>query len=139
MRKLLILFLATLFISGCSLTKPQTSPQTASPSPVSQENSTEVVSDPTQITNPSLEITVTSQQAGVTVQEMLDAMGTVEYVDYGEAGKFVQSINGVAANNEHYWAFYINDEYSQKGVSDTTVQEGDIVKFVYETIDPDKL
>lgn len=47
---------------------------------------------------------------------------------------FVTSINGVAGDNEHYWAFYVNDEFAQQGVSQTVLEGGDVVKFVYEEI-----
>jgi hypothetical protein len=137
MKKLLILLLAPFLISGCSFSLNKQ----ATPSPTAQIQETQQISpsDPTLTTNPSLEITVTATQAGQTVEKILDATGLVEYVDYGAAGKFVQSLNGVAANSEHYWAFYLNNEYSNTGVSDTLVKEGDIIKFVYETIDPKQL
>jgi len=135
MKKLFILLLAPFLISGCSL--PLNKQPTPSPTPVVEETQ-QPTPDPTLATNPSLEITVTAQQAGLTVEAILDATGMVEYVDYGTAGKFVQSLNGVAANSEHYWAFYLNNEYSQTGVSDTLVKEGDTIKFAYETIDPNQ-
>lgn len=135
MKKLFLLLLAPFLLSGCSL--PLKTQSLPSPSPTVQETPS-ATAEATLATNPSLEITVTAQQAGSTVEAILDATGLVEYVDYGTAGKFVQSLNGVAANNEHYWAFYLNNEYSQKGVSDTLVKEGDIIKFAYETIDPNQ-
>lgn len=80
------------------------------------------------------QLVLTATQNGQTALELLEAEAVIETKDYGEAGMFVTSINGLAGDNEHYWGFYINDEYAQQGVSQTILNNGDIVKFVYEEI-----
>ena len=79
--------------------------------------------------------TFSASADGQTAEELLSANAEVEYTDYGDAGKFVRSIDGLSADDAHYWAFYVNGEYSQTGVSQTTLNEGDIITFTYEAID----
>ena len=83
--------------------------------------------------------TFSATRDGQTAEELLSASAEVTYENFGEAGKFVTSINGLAADEGHYWAFYVNGEYSQTGVSQTILSEGDIITFTYETIDPTQL
>lgn len=58
----------------------------------------------------------------------------IETIDYGLAGKFVSSINGLAGNNQNYWAFYVNGEYAQAGASQTILKKGDIITLTYEAV-----
>lgn len=67
--------------------------------------------------------------------ELLESNAVVETQEFGDAGKFVTSINGLAGDNQNYWAFYLNGEYAQQGASQTILQEGDTIKFVYEAIE----
>lgn len=73
-------------------------------------------------------------QSGQVALELLQANATVETQDFGDAGKFITSINGLVGSNQNYWAFYLNGEYAEQGVSQTVLTEGDSVKFVYEAI-----
>lgn len=44
-----------------------------------------------------------------------------------EYGLYIESVNGITANFEKdqtYWAFYVDNEYSQKSVSDTEIDPG---------------
>lgn len=76
----------------------------------------------------------TATLSGQIALELLEANATVETQEFGDAGKFVTSINGLVGNNQNYWAFYLNDEYAQQGASQTILEKGDRVKFVYEAI-----
>ena len=114
MQKLLLVIIAAFLFTGCSLGPTANQEPTQEEimevtEPVNQEINNQEVS-----TNPSLKITVTSNQDGLTVEQILDAMGVVEYQDFGNAGKFVKSINGVDSNNENYWTFYLNGKISHK-------------------------
>lgn len=84
------------------------------------------------------QILLAADEDGQTALELLTASAAVETKDYGEAGLFVTSINGVAGDNEHYWAFYVNDEYAQQSADQTILKTGDNVKFVYEKVDAAK-
>lgn len=77
----------------------------------------------------------TATKDGQTAFELLTAKTeNIKTKDYGEAGVFVTGINGIQADDTHYWAFYVNDEYAKQGVSQTVLKKGDMIKFVYEEI-----
>ncbi len=84
--------------------------------------------------SPTLELVAT--ESGQLAIDLLASNAQIETIDYGDAGEFVTNINGLAADKEHYWAFYVNEEYAEQGASQTKLVEGDIIKFVYETIWP---
>ena len=46
----------------------------------------------------------------------------------------VSEINGVAADDKHYWALYVNDEYAIAGASETILKTGDTMQWKYEEI-----
>lgn len=78
-------------------------------------------------------------ESGTVALQLIQQLAEIETKDFGAAGKFVSSINGLAADGGHYWGFYVNEEYAQKGVSQTVLQEGDTIRFTYEVIDPTQL
>lgn len=75
-------------------------------------------------------------KSGVVALDLIQQLAEIETKDFGAAGKFVTSINDLAADDGHYWGFYVNDQYAQQGVSQTVLQEGDKIRFTYEVIDP---
>ncbi|HEX7018294.1 MAG TPA: DUF4430 domain-containing protein [Patescibacteria group bacterium] len=75
-------------------------------------------------------------QSGTVALDLLQSKADIETKDFGGAGKFVTSINDLAADEGHYWGFYVNDEYAHQGVSQTILEEGDTIRFTYEKIDP---
>ncbi|GIK84319.1 MAG: hypothetical protein BroJett025_09410 [Patescibacteria group bacterium] len=80
------------------------------------------------------EFEFSATQSGQIALELIEANATIETQDFGDAGKFVTSINGLAGNSQNYWAFYLNGEYAEQGVSQTILEKGDTIKFVYEAI-----
>ena len=78
-------------------------------------------------------------KSGTVALELVHQLAEIETKDFGTAGKFITGINGLTADEGHYWSFYVNDQYAQKGVSQTVLQEGDTIRFTYEEIDPTKL
>lgn len=65
---------------------------------------------------------------------MDEAEGLVyEYTD-GPYGASVHTVNGVRADytlDSAYWAFYINDEYCNYGISEQPVADGDAFRIEY--------
>lgn len=117
------LIIFSIFLSGCTsvsqteVTMPETS-QPASALPTQEEVKYELV----------------ATQSGTLALDLIESALKVETKDYGDAGKFVTAIEGIAADSEHYWAFYVNGEYAQKGVSQTELVQGDVITFVYEAV-----
>lgn len=131
----LIFFAASvLAIFGWSLVKQPTSvspPMPTSTAPaVNIEQHTETSQEQVVAT---MLYTATEAQ---TARELLDTKVGVEYQDFGEAGSFILSVDGLASDNEHYWAVYVNNEYAEVGVDQLQLQPGDQLKLVYEEIDP---
>lgn len=80
-------------------------------------------------------VKLTATESGQTALELLEANATVSTIDYGDAGQFVNGINGVFGDDENFWSFYYNGEFALVGPSQTELSEGDTIEFVYEKID----
>jgi len=55
-----------------------------------------------------------------------DGVVTTEYPGMGE---FVTGIDGVEADDSHFWAFYINDEMSMEGASTYNTKSSESIKW----------
>lgn len=70
------------------------------------------------------------------VMEQANTENALQYVTKESAGlgKFVESIGGVAsdANASKYWSYSVNGTPATTGISDTTVQEGDVISWEYK-------
>lgn len=69
-----------------------------------------------------------------TVGEALKELNLIEG-DEGDYGLYVKTVNGITADydtDQTYWAFYVNDEYAQTGVEQTTITEGETYSFRIE-------
>ncbi len=126
-RTLLVGSIFLLILSGC-----QKEAITATPAPTAQAS---IVSPSTvaQVVK-KYEITATANKQQALA--LLQTMAKVETKDYGSAGAFVTSINGLAGDAGHYWAFYVNGKYAQKGASQTVLTKGDKIQFIYEDSTP---
>lgn len=54
-------------------------------------------------------------------------------VTYYGKDAFVNSVNGVKAEGNSYWAFYINDEMASTGLNGHTLENGDKITLSFET------
>lgn len=81
-----------------------------------------------------LRLDLTAQINGQTALELLETSAKIETEDYGLAGQFVTSINGVESDSKNFWAFYLNGEFAAAGASQTILEAGDTISFVYEEI-----
>ncbi len=77
---------------------------------------------------------VDQEDAGKTALELLKAKYTVETKEFAGLGEFVTAINGVAADDKHFWAFYINQEMAQVGASQYAAKYGDQIVWKLEEI-----
>ncbi|PIY80221.1 MAG: hypothetical protein COY80_03955 [Candidatus Pacebacteria bacterium CG_4_10_14_0_8_um_filter_42_14] len=66
--------------------------------------------------------------------DLLKESAEVTYDEY-DFGVMVTSINGMAVDDDHYWALYVNDEYAMQGADQTVLATGDTMRWVYEKID----
>ncbi len=49
-----------------------------------------------------------------------------------EYGEFVDCIDNICSNSNHYWMYYVNGNLSSVGAGLYQVKDKDIVEFVYE-------
>ena len=70
---------------------------------------------------------------GQTAFELLGSQATVAFKQY-DFGVFIESINGLAGDEKHFWALYIDDKQSQVGADQLVLQKGDRIEFRYEEI-----
>ena len=92
---------------------------------------TESASDEAELVAP---IEMVATQSGETAFDLLISKAEVEYKEY-DFGNFIESIDGVAGNNDYFWAFYVNGEKATQGADQTKLEKGDLVKWVYEKIE----
>ncbi len=123
--------LSGFFLVGC---------QSQIPTPTSTPISTPTASSAAVQTNSKLRASYefTAFKDGQAALELIDSGAKIETKDFGTAGKFITSINGLPGNNEYYWAFYLNGGYAEAGVSQTRLKKGDVIRFVYEAVSPIK-
>lgn len=66
-----------------------------------------------------------------------DALQKLGYIkgEQGPYGLYIKEVNGIVADYDidgTYWAFYINDEMSMKGVDQTEIVDGSVYSFRIE-------
>lgn len=75
-----------------------------------------------------------ARENDVNAFSLLKSKASIVYED-GVYGIYVKNINGLEGDSAHYWALYLNDEYSQMGVKEITLNRGDKMTWKYEVID----
>ncbi len=71
--------------------------------------------------------------AAKTLRAALEQENLIEGEE-SQYGLFVQKVNGVAAAENAYWAFYQGGEYLMTGVDTTPVADGDTFEIKHEEI-----
>ena len=57
---------------------------------------------------------------------------TFKSVFYSGLGYFIEEINNVKNSHGQYWTLYVNGKYSDVGVSDYKLSQGDVIEWKYE-------
>ncbi|MFA5990947.1 MAG: DUF4430 domain-containing protein [Candidatus Doudnabacteria bacterium] len=73
-------------------------------------------------------------QEGKNGLELLKAKYTVETKSYGSAGEFVESINGVKPDAQHFWKFFINGESASVGAGSYITKSTDVLEWKLDAI-----
>ncbi len=84
--------------------------------------------------------TSTLYEVKTDAEYLIGAMEEAEGLTFGgsesEYGFTVSEINGITADfnvDSSYWAFYVNGEYCNYGISEQPVNDGDAFRIVYST------
>ena len=72
-------------------------------------------------------------QDGKTAFELLNAAHRVE-ASRSAFGDFVTSIDGIAPDSKHFWALYVNGQFSQVGASAYVTKASDNIKWEIDAI-----
>lgn len=73
-------------------------------------------------------------QEGKTALDILKSSYNVETKTYDGIGEMVTSINGVAPDEKHFWAFYVNGQQAQVGAGQYTTKQGDKISWKLDAI-----
>lgn len=128
-----VILLSAVTLAACSTTSPAALTSTPTPLPAVVGAEEQVITGKKQAN-----YEFTASESGVIALDLLDAETEIVTEDFGNAGKYVTSINGLAGNKDYYWAFYVNNEYAEQGAGQTQLRKGDTIKFVYEAVTPTK-
>lgn len=79
-------------------------------------------------------ITLTADEDNTQAWDLLINSHQIIYQEY-DFGIFLEGIDGLKGDQENFWAVYVNGEKSEIGISDTVLNEGDIIEFKYEAIE----
>lgn len=69
-----------------------------------------------------------------TALELLRLVAHAETKTFGELGDMVTAIDGIAADDGHFWALYVNGKQSEVGASSYKTTTGEQVEWRYEKI-----
>lgn len=70
---------------------------------------------------------------GKNALELLKASHTVDAKHYS-FGDLVTSIDGITPDSSHFWAMYVNDQFSQVGASSYTTKSTDTIKWEVDAV-----
>lgn len=73
-------------------------------------------------------------EEGRSALELLKQKHEVETDTFDGIGEFVVSIDGVVADDKHFWAVYVNDQLSQVGASEYITKLDDTITWKLEAI-----
>ena len=73
-------------------------------------------------------------QEGKTALVILKSSYNVETKTYDGIGEMVTSINGVAPDSKHFWAFYVNDKQAEVGAGQYVTKNGDKITWKLDAI-----
>ncbi len=74
-----------------------------------------------------------SGQDGKNALELLQAGHQVDAKHYS-FGDMVTAIDGLAADANHFWAMYVNGEFSQVGASSYMTKSSDVIKWQLDEV-----
>ncbi len=72
--------------------------------------------------------------SGQTALDLLKIKHKVVAKTYSGIGEFVESIDGMKPDSQHFWAFYVNGKSSNVGASSYVLKSGDKIEWKLEAI-----
>jgi len=57
---------------------------------------------------------------------------TIDVIDYGDIGVFINSINGKSSGHDNkYWQYWVNNEYGQVSADKYKLEQGDVIMWKF--------
>ena len=72
-------------------------------------------------------------QEGKNALELLKVSNTIEVKHY-DFGDMVTGINGYSPDSKHFWAMYVNGQFSQLGASAYITKSSDTIRWEIDTV-----
>ncbi|MCL5435741.1 MAG: DUF4430 domain-containing protein [Patescibacteria group bacterium] len=126
--KIVLLALALSFLAVACNSKPAVIPDATANQQVSTVKVTEVV-EGSDLAEQPYDLPV-----GQSALELLKSNHQVSTKTFAGVGEFVEVIDGIKPDNQHYWAFYINGKSSNVGAGSYELKNGDKIEWKLETI-----
>ena len=73
-------------------------------------------------------------QEGKNALELLKVGNKVETKSFGSAGEFVESINGIKPDTQHFWKFFINGKSASVGAGNYVTKSSDVLEWKLDKI-----
>lgn len=86
---------------------------------------------------PKIESIRYNGEDGKTALELLKAKYQVQTKTFS-FGEMVESINGIRADNNHFWALYADGKQTTVGASDYKTKNGEVIEWKWEEISANK-
>lgn len=99
------------------------------PEPIKQQTEAESSPTPAIPKTYGFTATVSAQPALELVKSQIDLQ--VKEYDFG---LMVEGVNGLMADEKHYWALYQNGEYATVGIADLKLEKDETIELRYEEI-----
>ena len=141
-QKIIGVILAVVFLaSGCNKTEQVRDPGTndANLEQTNQQSAGQIVSSTPKTQSsvkekPVENIIKYNGREGKNALELLKSTYTVETKSYGSAGEFVESINGIKPDANHFWEFFVNGKSASVGAGSYITKSDDVLEWKLNTI-----
>ncbi len=140
---LLVAISVVLLAAGCNKTQPvkdlgtddtnleKVIQQAPTPPVASTTTKTVIPAKEPQVAN--LEVKYNGQE-GKNALELIKLSYKVESKSFGSAGEFVESINGVKPDAQHFWKFFVNGKASSVGAGSYVTKSADVLEWKLDKI-----
>jgi len=139
-RKYIVLgaiFLASVLLTGCTQNAPADTSADVQGEAVSESSVTWCITEPEAEEFCYDPISFNPGDSAYTSLVALDEREetfSFDGTDYGDAGFFVTSINGIEGNTEYFWKLFQNDSETMSGISQIILNDKDTMSFEYTEI-----
>jgi hypothetical protein len=99
------------------------------PEPIQEQSEVELSPTPAIPSTYSFTATTSAQSALDLVESQID-LRVKEY----DFGLMVEGVNGLLADEKHYWALYHNGDYAKVGIADLKLEKDETIELRYEEI-----